>query len=194
MKICTACKKEKSPELFGKRKHSKDGIRHECKECSNKRTRGYYDKNAEEVKRKIRADRKKDPTKFREAELKWYSKNHTAKSAKAAKWYRDNTDRVRARLLFRKYGITLERYNEILKSQNYCCAICDRNETEFTNKLAVDHNHKSKNIRGLLCFHCNKFKVGKLTTKTAKQVYEYLLKHDGSDGESDSRIQPSRGC
>lgn len=186
MKICTACKQEKPLDLFGKRKHSKDGIRHECKECSNKRTRGYYDKNAQEIRRKTREDRKKDPVKFREAELKWYSKNHTEKSTKAAKWYRDNTERVRARLLMRKYGITIEQYHTKLVEQNYACDICKRHESAFTNRLSVDHNHKTKNIRGLLCFHCNKFKVGKLTVESAKSVYEYLLKHDGGPNESNT--------
>lgn len=63
-------------------------------------------------------------------------------------------------------------------TQNACCAICTRPETDFKKRLAVDHNHKSGRIRGLLCFHCNKFKVGRNTIETARSIYEYLLKYD----------------
>jgi hypothetical protein len=36
------------------------------------------------------------------------------------------------------------------------CAICGKDESSFKRKLAVDHNHKTGIVRGLLCFKCNK--------------------------------------
>ena len=54
------------------------------------------------------------------------------------------------RALARRYGITREIYNGILKKQHLACAIC-----KGRVKLVVDHCHKSSKIRGLLCHHCN---------------------------------------
>lgn len=53
-----------------------------------------------------------------------------------------------------KYGITLERYEELLAQQNNACAICK--ETCSTGRrLAVDHDHGTGVVRGLLCNECN---------------------------------------
>src|SRR5271165_2557013 len=54
-----------------------------------------------------------------------------------------------------RYGIDINDYNELLSKQNSCCANCGRNQIEFTRALAVDHNHKTGKIRGLLCNGCN---------------------------------------
>lgn len=56
------------------------------------------------------------------------------------------------------YGITLDEYADKLKAQNNCCAICGTQhlETNQVTRLHIDHCHKSKKIRGLLCTNCNK--------------------------------------
>lgn len=54
-----------------------------------------------------------------------------------------------------KFGLTLEQYNEILIKQNFCCALCERHVSQFKIRLAVDHDHKTGRIRGLLCTSCN---------------------------------------
>lgn len=53
-----------------------------------------------------------------------------------------------------KYGITLEEYEELLIKQNNCCKTCNR---EFNDKIKpdVDHCHKTKKVRGILCHSCN---------------------------------------
>lgn len=65
--------------------------------------------------------------------------------------------------LIDRYGITREKYNEMLEAQGGTCAICP-----YTPKpgemLAVDHNHKccpgrkscGKCVRKLLCDKCNR--------------------------------------
>ena len=35
------------------------------------------------------------------------------------------------------------------------CAICGRHQSELSRKFAVDHDHKTGKIRGLLCARCN---------------------------------------
>jgi hypothetical protein len=58
------------------------------------------------------------------------------------------------------FGITVEDYEAMLQAQQGACAICKKPETS-TNKfgkprdLAVDHDHRSGKVRGLLCCQCN---------------------------------------
>jgi hypothetical protein len=59
------------------------------------------------------------------------------------------------------YGITLEEYNMMLDEQGGVCAICQMPErrkhprTDDPMLLAVDHDHVTGQIRGLLCSTCN---------------------------------------
>lgn len=76
-------------------------------------------------------------------------------------WGNKNAERLRANNYRLKYGITIEQYDELLNKQNHSCAICDRHESEFKRRLAVDHNHVTKEIRGLLCNYCNHRIVGR---------------------------------
>lgn len=55
--------------------------------------------------------------------------------------------------LKKKYGISLEDYEELLQSQGGKCAICGVEPDPLA--LAVDHCHESLEIRGLLCASCN---------------------------------------
>lgn len=60
-----------------------------------------------------------------------------------------------------KFGITVEDYKRMEQEQNGACAICCRGpEGEDTYRhgksLAVDHNHDTGEIRGLLCDLCNR--------------------------------------
>lgn len=63
-------------------------------------------------------------------------------------------------------------------AQEQRCAICKKHESEFMKRLAVDHNHKSGRIRGLLCYRCNKFLVGRQTIESATLLLDYLVKYD----------------
>ncbi len=57
--------------------------------------------------------------------------------------------------LRRNYGITLADYDRILDDQNNGCAICGKTPEENKQRLAVDHNHTTGEVRGLLCKNCN---------------------------------------
>jgi len=58
--------------------------------------------------------------------------------------------------LARNYGPdAVARYDELLKSQYYACAICYTDIDELKEKLHQDHNHSTGKIRGLLCRRCN---------------------------------------
>lgn len=67
-------------------------------------------------------------------------------------FYGKNQNRFRDAHYKQKYGITLEDYERMYMFQEGKCAICKKHES----RLCVDHNHKSKKVRGLLCPLCNK--------------------------------------
>lgn len=50
-----------------------------------------------------------------------------------------------------RYGINLEQYEAMYLKQKGKCAICRK----FQEKLFVDHNHKTDEVRELLCRGCN---------------------------------------
>jgi DNA-directed RNA polymerase subunit RPC12/RpoP len=70
-------------------------------------------------------------------------------------------ERQRNARLLRIYGIDLQQYLCLLLQQGGCCAICQRDYTEFKTNLAVDHDHFTGEVRGLLCSHCNHRLVGR---------------------------------
>lgn len=57
--------------------------------------------------------------------------------------------------LHREYNFTLEHYQEVLKSQDYKCAICKVDGNTSGRSFSVDHDHTTGQIRGLLCNSCN---------------------------------------
>jgi hypothetical protein len=52
------------------------------------------------------------------------------------------------------YGLGEGDYDVIYKGQGGKCAICQR-ATGASRKLSVDHDHKTGEVRGLLCRVCN---------------------------------------
>ncbi len=51
------------------------------------------------------------------------------------------------------YGLSVDEYNIMLKQQEGCCAICQLRCKR--GRLAVDHDHDTGVVRGLLCLSCN---------------------------------------
>lgn len=69
-------------------------------------------------------------------------------------------ERKRARQLERRFGITQEEYDQLCEAQGHACAICKRPERDTVNgvvkRMAVDHEHNTGRVRGLLCSSCNR--------------------------------------
>lgn len=52
--------------------------------------------------------------------------------------------------------MSLDDYDNLLKSQDFTSKICKKPVEETTRqRLVVDHCHKTHRIRGLLCDRCN---------------------------------------
>ena len=58
----------------------------------------------------------------------------------------------------RRYGLSFDEWQAMLKAQDGCCKICGQ-PGKLTKSgrsyLHVDHNHKTGKVRGLLCARCN---------------------------------------
>lgn len=79
-----------------------------------------------------------------------------------------------------EHGIGLEDYNTMFMKQGGLCFICENPETSNSRwgkvlTLAVDHDHKTGKIRGLLCRRCNQV-LGKFEDdiKLFKKAISYL--------------------
>jgi len=86
------------------------------------------------------------------------------------KYYRKNrkllSEKMRINHLRREYGITVKKYDNMFKQQKGCCAICGRHQSKFKKRLSVDHNHRTKQVRGLLCNYCNWYLMRYMKDKT----------------------------
>lgn len=102
----------------------------------------------------------------------------------AARWVANNPERrsVNLRNNLRRYGLTLEQYEEMLAAQDGRCAVCgsqpDPNGVKASSRLHVDHDHVTGANRSLLCTRCNQgigyFRDNPATLRAAA---EYIEKH-----------------
>ncbi len=110
--------------------HSKSGRRKDyCRECGLIQNHTYN------------TNHKKEINKY---SLDYYRKNKQEMIRKQT---------IRTRKL--KYGLTEERFQEMLKDQNGLCFICNQPNNIKGQGLAVDHDHATGNARSLLCQRCN---------------------------------------
>ena len=73
-------------------------------------------------------------------------------------WSNDKARKVhnqRRYELKRKFGITYEEYQEMIRVQNHSCAICGVTKPGGRGNWHVDHCHETGKIRALLCWACN---------------------------------------
>ena len=98
-------------------------------------------------------------------------------------YYQANKDEIlkykRNYHFMKKYGITVEQFDELRIKQNFCCALCGKHEVETPRKcLCVDHNHDTGKIRELLCESCNQA-LGLFyeNIDTLKKAVKYLEIH-----------------
>jgi len=97
------------------------------------------------------------PEKARQYHHKYWLENKPRLRKKNRDWYLKNRERViakeQSRFREKLYGVTEERYQEMVAAQDGKCAVCDR--PSKGKALGIDHDHKTNEIRGLLCQGCN---------------------------------------
>jgi hypothetical protein len=136
-KLCSKCLEEKPHTLeFFVNSHGKAGSI--CKGCS-------YPKGRE---RQSNRWRKLFPD-TESGRALWATRQRSFYSTPAGKRSYRNSE------LIKKYGITLDQYDSMLRSQGRLCAICGTSEPKGRGAFNVDHDHDTGAVRALLCHHCN---------------------------------------
>jgi hypothetical protein len=101
---------------------------------------------------------------------------------RVAKWKAANPERAkkmyRASHIKKAYGLTPEAYDKMYAEQKGACAICRTHSSELPRGLAIDHDHETNEVRGLLCHECNAG-IGMLGDDPVniKSALEYLVRH-----------------
>lgn len=131
-KTCRMCSLDLPRSRFHAHKKNRDGLRGECKTCSNVFARNW---------------RRANPDKARHNKQMAYWRDKNKRSVKDSK--------LRA-----SYGIGLTQFEGMLSSQGDACAICGTPETRLSTvggkrALCVDHCHETGMVRGLVCAGCN---------------------------------------
>lgn len=81
---------------------------------------------------------------------------------------------------FLYYGITQEQRDQMFIAQGSCCAACGSKE-HGGRGWHTDHDHVTKQVRGVLCHPCN-VALGNVkdSLETLQRLIEYLAKHKGN--------------
>lgn len=136
------------------------------------------------------------PEKIKAAGVKYRMKNPDYASSNSRRWRQNNPEEYKKKLRdysarkrkedplwdfrrnIRKYGLSIEQYEAMYKAQNGVCAICGRLNVAG-RRLAVDHDHKTGQVRGLLCSGCNTG-LGKFQDRIEilKAMIAYLENHN----------------
>lgn len=130
----------------------------------------WYEKNRHKVSEQRKIYRKENILKIRISQASFYKKNRD-KLLQYQKDYRKNfADKKRNTDIMSRYGITLEQYKTMLLLQKGLCAICK----SLMIRPGIDHCHKTKKVRGLLCSNCN---LGIGIFKDSVQIMESAIEY-----------------
>lgn len=139
---CTTCGARKAIDEFSIRENGQR--RKQCKACRQSKVSVWHRSNADKMLAYHRTWSATNPERVREYRKRMQEKDPLLNRTKA----------------LRRYGLTLEDYENILSAQGGVCAACGEPELVATYRgkprpLAIDHDHATGHIRGLLCSSCN---------------------------------------
>ncbi len=141
-KKCRRCQEVKPLEQFHADPCGAGGKASRCKSCK----REYYTQPNVRERNKLR---------MRGVAAAYTDEQKQRRSVVHRDWRNRNRHHVRSTLLMRAYGVTEEWYQETLTAQGGVCKICNK-PPGGSRPLAVDHCHATGDVRGLLCYKCNR--------------------------------------
>ena len=149
--------------------------------------RAYWREYRREWRIKNRGNPKYQKTPETREKARLYAKTFRAKHPGVAAAYAKRRREQQPEQVFNNYvkymyGITLQRYNEMLALQGGLCAICLKSEVRRKKDgkichMHVDHDHATGGVRGLLCHRCNTL-VGIIENREIRleMIHKYLYK------------------
>lgn len=104
-----------------------------------------------------------------------YAANPAKNIAAVTKYRREHPDWSHAQVLKQSGLVTKEQYTEMLFEQDCVCAICGTDDPGYPTNFAVDHDHRTGQVRALLCRGCN-LAIGYMHDDqfTAYEAHKYL--------------------
>ena len=155
VKVCNQCGIEKPVSEFNLANIHAVGAgkyRGECKLCQ----RLWRQENKDKLSESGRLYRVKNAEQIKERKRQYLSdpENLEKNRQYARDWYKNNPERGRE-IILKRYGITAQQYDEMLKNQDYGCAICGTKKNGRKKNFAIDHDHETGVVRSLLCTQCN---------------------------------------
>lgn len=139
----------------------------------------WYQQHREEIllEKKRPINRKKD----RENKRRRYAADPLKYKKRAQDWRKKNPDRIKTHNRKSNYGVTQEWFDDRLKRQKNRCAVCLHS---FVDTPHVDHCHKTKKNRGLLCVDCN-LGLGRFkdSTRILRRAIQYLKEFENVDSK-----------
>ncbi len=146
-KTCTKCQQTKPLAEFPQR--TRGHYRECCKICHRAANRRSRIAHREARNAYSRAWAARNPERIHAAQKASFERRTDAQKRARTAWERNWN-------LKRKYGIDVAEFNAMLVAQNGVCALCRvPGRVGKHDKLAVDHDHKTGRVRGLLCSICN---------------------------------------
>jgi len=136
-KKCSQCEQNCSLDQFPPDNRRKDRRASKCRDCVRINTEAYYARypKAESQRRMRNAEHGKA----------WHQRNRSKQIARM-RWNRAK----------KVYGINKEDYENLLVAQGGRCAICRADSPGRDDQFfAIDHDHATGVVRGLLCQRCN---------------------------------------
>ena len=120
----------------------------------------WREENKEKIAIKKTLDRIENKEIYKEKDKNYYNSKKDIIKEKRKEYYKNKKHLWKNNSYIKKYGISLEEYEKLLKEQNNSCKICQVSVEGLQNKrykcLVVDHCHATGKIRGLLCNTCNR--------------------------------------
>ena len=156
-KTCTKCGNDYPADLnnFYKNSGGKYGLTPRCKSCVNEDNKEQHLKrlarNPEHV-RELANSRSKKHYNNNIISVRERQRQHQAKRRADPK----ERELIQARKRGGGAGLTPEQIEDMFNSQGRVCAICNSTDPGSKAGWNLDHCHKTKQVRFILCAHCNR--------------------------------------
>jgi hypothetical protein len=143
-KRCIKCGIEKPLNEYTIHNRNKGQHRNFCHDCEKQWISKYHKTPQGKEKRKEWVENNKDKI----DEYKEIYKNDLVRKEKSRTYHR-------ARWLMINFNMTVDKYMSMFEQQDGKCAICGIERNGGKRNFCIDHDHKTGNVRGLLCHSCN---------------------------------------
>lgn len=144
--ICKTCERDLPLDQMLVDHRKRLGVRPFCLDCNRTYQRAYYVANRDRLI-----------------------------AAQSRRYANDPDKRAKNRAFaIKRYGMTSERYEEMLAAQGGVCAIC-RGCCVTGQRLCIDHDHETGKVRALLCRKCNRY-VGMVEQPDFQQYVDYVAR------------------